>query len=116
VRLGANLHGDGFDRGIRVFELAPGVVKTDMSTGMTLHADRTEWTPPSAVTDVVVAIAAGELDACSGWFVRVTHDTPESLRALAAEAEEQGVTATARRLRVQPAGSGDPLGPSLTGR
>ncbi|MEV0893485.1 SDR family oxidoreductase [Promicromonospora sp. MEB111] len=116
VRMGANLHEDGFPHGIRVFELAPGVVKTDMSTGMTLHENRTEWTPAERVTDVVNAIAAGELDACSGWFLRVSDDTPESLKALAADVAEQGAGATARRLRVLPAGSGDPLAAALTGR
>ncbi|WP_369372096.1 SDR family NAD(P)-dependent oxidoreductase [Promicromonospora sp. Populi] len=116
VRMGANLHDDGFAHGIRVFELAPGVVKTDMSTGMTLHADRTEWTPVERVTDVVGAIAAGELDACSGWFLRVTHDTPESLRERAAQVAAEGSRRTARRLRVLPAGSDDPLTDALTKR
>ncbi|MDR7381335.1 SDR family NAD(P)-dependent oxidoreductase [Promicromonospora iranensis] len=116
VRMGANLHGDGFRHGIRVFELAPGVVKTDMSTGMSLHEGRTDWTPVERVTDVVNAVAAGELDACSGWFLRVSDDTPESLRALAAGAAEQGSAATARRLRVLPAGGGDPLADTLTRR
>ncbi|WP_275003717.1 SDR family NAD(P)-dependent oxidoreductase [Promicromonospora iranensis] len=116
MRMGTNLHGDGFRHGIRVFELAPGVVRTDMSTGMTLHEDRTDWTPVERVTDVVNAIAAGELDACSGWFLRVTDDTPESLKALAAGVAEQGVEATARRLRVLPAGDDDPLADTLTKR
>lgn len=116
VRMGTNLHNDGFEHGIRVFELAPGVVRTDMSTSMTLHEGRTEWTPVERVTDVVNAIAAGELDACSGWFLRVTHDTPDSLKALAAQVAAEGVERTARRLRVLPAGSHDPLADSLTQR
>lgn len=116
TRMGANLHGDGFRHGIRVFELAPGVVRTDMSTGMTLHADRTRWTPVERVTDMVNAIAGGELDACSGWFLRVTHDTPASLKELAAQVAAEGTGRTARRLRVLPAGGGDPLGDILTGR
>lgn len=116
VRLGANLHDDGFRHGLRVFELAPGVVRTDMSTGMTLHQGRTEWTPVERVTDVVNAIAAGELDACSGWFLRVSDDTPDSLRERAAQAAAEGTEGTARRLRVLPAGSDDPLKRALTGR
>jgi 3-oxoacyl-[acyl-carrier protein] reductase len=116
VRMGANLHDDGFRHGIRVFELAPGVVRTDMTAGMTLHEGRTRWTPFERVTDVVSAIAAGELDACSGWFLRVTHDTPESLKALAADVVQQGAGATARRLRVLPAGANDPLAEALTKR
>ncbi|WP_419702756.1 SDR family NAD(P)-dependent oxidoreductase [Promicromonospora sp. NFX87] len=116
TRMGANLHNDGFPRGLRVFELAPGVVRTDMTTGMTLHEGRTRWTPAERVTDVVNAIAAGELDACSGWFLRVSDDTPESLKALAADVARQGGEATARRLRVMPAGSDDPLADALTKR
>ncbi|WP_307864894.1 SDR family NAD(P)-dependent oxidoreductase [Myceligenerans salitolerans] len=117
VRMGAALHAEGHDRGLRVFELAPGVVKTAMSTAMTIHADRTDWTPPERVTALVNAIAAGELDPCSGWLLRATHDTPESLRALAAAAEDGPAPATARRrLRVLPAGPEDPLGELLTGR
>ncbi|GAB4085157.1 3-ketoacyl-ACP reductase [Myceligenerans cantabricum] len=116
VRLGAALHAEGFDRGLRVVELAPGTVRTEMSTALAIHADRTDWTPPSRVTDLVDAIAAGDLDACSGWLVRATHDTPASLRALAA-AEHHGVPDTARRrLRVVPAGPQDPLSDLLTGR
>jgi 3-oxoacyl-[acyl-carrier protein] reductase len=116
TRMGANLHGDGYPRGIRVFELAPGVVQTDMTAGMTLHEGRTRWTPVERVTTVVNAIAAGELDACSGWFLRVSQDTPESLKVLAADVAEQGVEATARRLRVLPAGLNDPLADALTKR
>ncbi|RPF22000.1 SDR family NAD(P)-dependent oxidoreductase [Myceligenerans xiligouense] len=117
VRMGAALHAEGHDRGLRVFELAPGVVKTAMSTALAIHADRTEWTPPERVTDLVDAIAAGSLDACSGWLVRATHDTPESLRELAAAAEGGPAPATARRrLRVLPAGNEDPLRELLTGR
>ncbi|GAB3169725.1 hypothetical protein GCM10027059_35140 [Myceligenerans halotolerans] len=117
VRMGAALHAEGHERGLRVFELAPGTVKTEMSTALAIHANRTEWTPPARVTDLVNAIAAGQLDACSGWLVRATHDTPESLRSLAAAAEDGPAPATARRrLRVLPAGPGDPLEELFTGR
>ncbi|WP_425954210.1 SDR family NAD(P)-dependent oxidoreductase [Xylanimonas sp. McL0601] len=111
VRLGAHLHDAGHARGLRVFEVAPGSVATDMTASMPMHAGRTEWTPVERTVDVVTAIARGELDACSGWFVRVTADTPTSLRALA-----PGAPANARRLRVLPAGAGDPLTEELTGR
>lgn len=116
LRLGTALHDEGFEHGLRVFELAPGVVRTDMSTGMTLHQGRTEWTPVERVTDVVNAIAAGELDACSGWFLRASDDTPASLKERTARAAAEGTQATARRLRVLPAGSDDPMAEALTGR
>ncbi|SKC79740.1 SDR family NAD(P)-dependent oxidoreductase [Krasilnikoviella flava] len=114
LRLGAGLHAAGHARGLRVFELSPGTVATEMTAGMPMHAERTEWTPVERTVDMVVAIASGDLDACSGWYLRVTHDTPASLRALVATAE--GRRGMARHLRVLPAAAGDPLGPDLTGR
>ncbi|GAB2455178.1 SDR family NAD(P)-dependent oxidoreductase [Xylanimonas ulmi] len=111
VRLGAHLHEAGFARGLRVFEVAPGVVATDMTASMPMHAGRTQWTPVERTVELVVAVARGELDACSGWFLRVTHDTVASLRELAA-----GARPPARRLRVLPAGAEDPLAETLTGR
>jgi NAD(P)-dependent dehydrogenase (short-subunit alcohol dehydrogenase family) len=112
MRLGHHLHAAGHERGLRVLELAPGVVQTDMTASMGMHADRTEWTPVERTVELVTAFARGDLDACSGWFVRASHDTPELLAALAA-----GTTSpVARRLRVQPAGRDDPLADALTGR
>lgn len=112
MRLGAGLHLAGHDRGLRVLELAPGVVRTDMTGAMRAHEGRTEWTPVERTVELVTEFAAGGLDACSGWFVRASHDTPESLTALAAEASAPA----ARRLRVQPAADDDPLAGVLTGR
>ncbi len=37
----------GAAHGIRALDLSPGVVRTDMTTSMPGHRDRTEWTPPS---------------------------------------------------------------------
>jgi len=112
LRLGSGLHEAGHGRGLRVFELSPGTVATEMTAGMPMHAGRTEWTPVERTVEMVVAIARGDLDACSGWYLRVTHDTPESLARLAA-----GATApAARRLRAQPAADDDPLAEVLTGR
>jgi len=112
MRLGAGLHLAGHDRGLRVLEVAPGVVRTDMTGGMRAHEGRTDWTPVERTVDLVTAFARGELDACSGWFVRASHDTPASLARLAGEA----TAPAARRLRVQPAATGDPLAEVLTGR
>ncbi|MFE5293578.1 SDR family NAD(P)-dependent oxidoreductase [Isoptericola sp. NPDC056618] len=112
MRLGAGLHAAGHDRGLRVLEVAPGVVRTDMTGSMRAHEGRTEWTPVERTVDLVTAFARGDLDACSGWFVRASHDTPESLVRLAGAA----TAPAARRLRVQPAADDDPLAEVLTGR
>ena len=86
-RIGGSLHAAGFDRGLRAFEVAPGVVVTDMTRSMKAHQDRTEWTDVRAVVDLVVAIASGKLDALSGRYVRAGTDTPASLLARLARGE-----------------------------
>jgi NAD(P)-dependent dehydrogenase (short-subunit alcohol dehydrogenase family) len=94
ARLTGSTHLAGWDRGVRAFDLMPGVVRTDMTESMDAHVGRTEWTSPEEVTSLVLALASGELDAFSGRFVRAGVDTPESLRALA----ERGLGPTERML------------------
>ena len=84
------------DAGLRVFDLAPGVVVTDMTQGMPAHDDRTEWTPVETVAELLLALGSGDLDELSGRFVRAGADTPEQLRAATARI----VAADARALRI----------------
>ncbi|MFI2754582.1 SDR family NAD(P)-dependent oxidoreductase [Cellulomonas sp. P22] len=84
------------DAGLRVFDLAPGVVATDMTGAMPMHDTRADWTPVEAVAELVVAMGEGELDVLSGRFVRAGADTPASLLAEA----ERVVAADARVLRL----------------
>ncbi|MBD5788051.1 SDR family NAD(P)-dependent oxidoreductase [Cellulosimicrobium terreum] len=112
LRIGANLHRSGFAHGLRTFELAPGVVRTDMTGSMDMHVGRTQWTPVERTVEMVVAIARGELDAYSGAFVRVTHDSPASLRAAvdgAGRSDGDVPGADGRRLRVTRWGDDDPM-------
>ena len=104
VRLGGSLHLAGYERGLRAFELAPGVVRTEMTGGMKVHENRAEWTDPADVVTLVVACARGELDAWSGRFLRAGIDDPATLRAKAAELDDH-----ARTLRLRPYGGDDPL-------
>ncbi len=97
--------GLGEDRAALVFDLAPGVVRTDMTESMPMHRDRTEWTSPEDVTELLLAIAAGDLDAWSGRLVRAGLDTPASLSARARE----GLGALDRTLGLIPWGDDDPL-------
>ncbi len=94
ARVTGSTHLAGWDRGLRAFDLMPGVVRTDMTEAMDAHVDRTEWTSPEEVTALVLALASGDLDAFSGRFVRAGTDTPESLRAMA----ERGLGPTERML------------------
>jgi hypothetical protein len=72
---------------------------------MELHRGRTQWTDPKDVTNLVLALAGGELDAWSGRFVRAGVDTPESL----SERVRLGLDDDARTLRLRPWGSSDPV-------
>lgn len=91
--------------GVRAFDLAPGTVRTAMSTAMPLHAGRTEWTPPERTVELVAAIAAGRLDELSGRFFRAGTDTVESLLAL----RDDILAQDARVLRLALISENDPL-------
>jgi len=93
------------DRGVRVLDVAPGVVVTDMTRAMPLHDDRTEWTPVEATVDLVDAFGSGRLDALSGRFVRAGTDTETTL----AQVADRIVAADARTLRLTPYGEDDPV-------
>ncbi|MFH5822626.1 SDR family NAD(P)-dependent oxidoreductase [Georgenia sp. AZ-5] len=97
LRIGGGLHEAGFARGLRAFEVAPGVVSTDMTRSMRAHSARTEWTDVADVVELVVVIARGGLDDLSGRYLRAGTDTAASLRFLAS----LGRLDDARRLRVR---------------
>lgn len=112
IRVAGHLHEAGYAQGLRAFAVAPGTVRTDMTASMRLHAGRSEFTPVELTQNLVLAIHRGELDAWSGKYLRVTHDSPESL---ASYEREHGTPAEgARRLAISAWGEGDPqLGESL---
>jgi NAD(P)-dependent dehydrogenase (short-subunit alcohol dehydrogenase family) len=88
--------------GVKAFDVAPGVVDTPMTRSMEMWRGFEDWTPAERVVEIVAAIAAGELDAWSGRFVRAGKDDLETLRTVApADA--------ARQLRLRPYGDDDPL-------
>jgi NAD(P)-dependent dehydrogenase (short-subunit alcohol dehydrogenase family) len=91
--------------GVLAFDLAPGVVRTDMTRAMVAHRGRTEWTDPQLVVELLLALAGGELDPWNGRLVRAGVDTPDTLRARAA----QGLADGDRMLTVQRWGADDPL-------
>jgi NAD(P)-dependent dehydrogenase (short-subunit alcohol dehydrogenase family) len=93
----------GAAHGVRAFDLAPGVIDTQMTRAMPMHAGRTEWTRPADVVALAVAIAAGELDHWSGRFFRAGADDLDVLRTTTPEGD-------ARRLRLLPYGDTDPIG------
>jgi NAD(P)-dependent dehydrogenase (short-subunit alcohol dehydrogenase family) len=89
--------------GVHAFDVAPGVVDTPMTRSMDIWRGFTDWTPPERVVELIVAIAAGELDAWSGRLLRAGADDLETAKRLIPEG-------TARQLRLVPYGDDDPLG------
>ncbi|NHC14060.1 SDR family NAD(P)-dependent oxidoreductase [Motilibacter deserti] len=106
-RLTGALHAAGHSRGLRAFELAPGVVATAMTAGMAVHRSRPadRWTAGEEVARWAVALARGDLDGLSGRFLRVDTDTVEGLAARVAD----GLPADARTLRLRGWGADDSL-------
>jgi len=62
---------------IPVFVISPGMVRTEMTSGF---PDDARWTPPECAPRLVLALAAGELDALAGRYLHAEHDPLESLR------------------------------------
>ena len=88
--------------GVHAFNIAPGLVQTEMTGAMPMWREHTTWTPPERVTDLVCAVALGELDDWSGRFLRAGVDTPDSLRDVVPG--DAG-----RQLRLRPYGPDDPV-------
>lgn len=105
ARLTSALDAQYRDRGVRIFDVAPGQVETTMTRAMPMHAGRTDWTPPDAVVDLVLAVAGGRLDALSGRFFRADTDTVGSLLAN----QQQIADRDARVLRMAPIDADDPV-------
>lgn len=97
----------GAAHGVHAFDLAPGVVETDMTHSMQMHEGRSDWTSPADVTALLLAIADGELDGFSGRMVRAGSDDLDVLRRRSAAGLGEGE----RMLRLRPWGADDPLAP-----
>ena len=76
-----------------------------MTESMDAHAGRTEWTDPAEVTDLVLALVSGELDAWSGRFVRAGIDTV----AVAAGPARRPAWRPTSAPSSSPSGESDPL-------
>ncbi|MCW2851411.1 MAG: family NAD(P)-dependent oxidoreductase [Nocardioides sp.] len=96
--LAASLTGTG----VYAFNIAPGLVRTEMTGAMPKWRDHTEWTAPEHVVDLVCAAAEGRLDGWSGRFLRAGVD-------FAGDLPELPVDSAARQLRLRPWGPDDPV-------
>lgn len=97
--LAASLDGTG----VFAFNIAPGLVQTDMTRSMPKWDSHTEWTPPERVVELICAVAEGRLDDWSGRFLRAGVDDPDKMSGLT-------IDSAARQLRLRPYGPDDPLG------
>ena len=78
-------------KGVYVFSISPGLVRTAMTDGH--WGDDTAWTPPECAPRLVVALAGGEFDALAGRYLHAEHDPPEVLRGRIAEIKAQDLNA-----------------------
>ncbi|MDF3292255.1 SDR family oxidoreductase [Streptomyces silvisoli] len=96
--------------GVLVFDISPGMVRTDMTLGMALCAGRTDWTAMDLITTALVRLAAGELDPLAGRFLHVGADDLDLLLANATAL----AGGEARTLRLSAYGPDDPLASMIT--
>jgi 3-oxoacyl-[acyl-carrier protein] reductase len=74
------------EHGVGVFEVAPGLVRTEMTSSF---ADDSPWTPPELAPRLVHAIAEGRLDGLEGRYLHAEHDPVEELERRAAAIVER---------------------------
>ena len=103
-RITGSTHLSGGDRGVFAFDLAPGVVRTDMTASMPMHAGRTQWTDPADVVELLLALVEGHLDAWAGRMIRAGTDTLAELQAAGPSLGEGE-----RTVALLPYGPDDPL-------
>lgn len=93
------------DGGVSIFDVTPGLVRTDMTANMPMWAGHRpdQFFDVQRVCDMVLAVAAGRLDELTGRFVHAGKDDVDDLVARAAEIRERD----ARTLRIRPYGPDD---------
>lgn len=92
------------ESGVLVFDVSPGLVRTELTESMPMMAEAPAeaFHSPRRLLDFVLAIADGRLDKLSGRYFHVQRDDPDALL-------EHVDTPDARRLRIATYGPTDPL-------
>ncbi len=93
--------------GVTIFDVSPGLVRTEMTEAMPIWTDArpAQWNPVANVVNFILAVTRGEVDALSGRFVHASRDDLADLLARADDIR----AADARTLRLRPYGPADPL-------
>ncbi len=65
------------DRGIAVFVISPGLVRSEMTEDV--FPDDAPWTPPELAPRLVRVLASGRADALAGRYLHAEHDDIEDL-------------------------------------
>jgi NAD(P)-dependent dehydrogenase (short-subunit alcohol dehydrogenase family) len=92
------------DTGVRVFELSPGRVKTDIIGPSIANAPAGTWTPIERVAEFVAVIASGELDQLAGRFLHARDDIDQLKSNF-----DETLSSNGRVLTLRKAWSDDPL-------
>jgi 3-oxoacyl-[acyl-carrier protein] reductase len=64
-------------KGIKVFAISPGMVRTDMIRDF--MPEDAPWTPPELAPRLVRELASGRFDALAGRYIHAEHDPPDEL-------------------------------------
>jgi 3-oxoacyl-[acyl-carrier protein] reductase len=89
-RFGELLSAQVADRGVAVFTISPGLVRTEMTSWL---SDDAPWTPPELAPRLVRVLASGCADALAGRYLHAEHDDVEALIARAEEIREDDLNA-----------------------
>lgn len=81
-RFGELLAAQVAERGVAVFTISPGLVRTEMTAWLT---DDAPWTPPELAPRLVRVLASGRADELAGRYLHAEHDDIEELIARAEE-------------------------------
>ena len=63
-------------RGVKVFVISPGLVKSELTKHF---SDDLPWTPPELAPQLVLELASGRFDALAGRYLHAEHDPPDEL-------------------------------------
>ena len=78
------------DRGVAVFVISPGLVRTEMTEAF---GDNAPWTPPELAPRLVRVLASGRADRLAGRYIHAEHDDIEDLIARGDEIEQRDLNA-----------------------